>query len=109
MLWQWQQLCQAIWLLTTLDQVFENLEPVSEAELCDRTMSFGLNVLQLPALEWPAPQSLRDSPNPYGCRPRGARLKPVRQQHQTWQIPPKNRNHKPRNVSIRRQRRGQAG
>ena len=64
MLWQWQQLCQAIWLLTRSDQAFENLEPVSEAELRDRTMSFGLNVLQLPALEWPAPKASATAPTP---------------------------------------------
>ncbi|QNI74478.1 low-complexity tail membrane protein [Synechococcus sp. NOUM97013] len=57
MLWQWQQLSQAIWLLTRSDQAFENLQPMSEAELRDRTMSFGLNVLQLSALEWPTPQT----------------------------------------------------
>ena len=63
MLWQWQQLCQAIWLLTRPDQAFENLQPTSEAELRDRTMSFGLNVLQLPALEWPAPQASATAPS----------------------------------------------
>jgi len=64
MLWQWQQLSQAIWLLTRSDQVFENLQPVSEAELRDRTLSFGLNVLQLPGLEWPAPKASATAPTP---------------------------------------------
>lgn len=64
MLWQWQQLCQAIWLLTRSDQAFENLQPISEAELRDRTLSFGLNVLQLPALEWPAPKASATAPSP---------------------------------------------
>ena len=64
MLWQWQQLCQAIWLLTRSDQAFENLQPISEAELQDRTLSFGLNVLELPALEWPAPKASATTPTP---------------------------------------------
>ena len=64
MLWQWQQLSQAIWLLTRSDQAFENLQPMSEAELRDRTMSFGLNVLQLSALEWPTPQTPATAPTP---------------------------------------------
>lgn len=64
MLWQWQQLCQAIWLLTRSDQAFENLQPISEADLRDRSLSFGLNVLQLPALEWPAPKASATAPTP---------------------------------------------
>ena len=64
MLWQWQQLCQAIWLLTRSDQAFENLQPISEADLRDRTLSFGLNVLRLPTLEWPAPKASATAPTP---------------------------------------------
>lgn len=64
MLWQWQQLCQAIWLLTRSDQAFENLQPISEADLRDRSLSFGLNVLQLPGLEWPAPKASATASSP---------------------------------------------
>ena len=64
MLWQWQQLCQAIWLLTRSDQAFENLQPISEAELQGRNLSFGLNVLRLPTLEWPAPKASATAPTP---------------------------------------------
>ena len=93
MLWQWQQLCQAIWLLTRSDQAFENLEPVSEAELRDRTMSFGLNVLQLPALEWPAPKASATAPSPTVADRESPRLKPVRpkpHRNLSSRIPPKN-------------------
>ena len=62
MLWQWQQLWQSIWLLTQPDQAFEKIKPISEAELRDRTVSFGLSILQLPALEWPAPETPDPAP-----------------------------------------------
>ena len=70
-LWQWQQLCQAIWLLTRSDQVFENLEPVSEANSVIAPCRSG-ECPQLPALEWPAPEASATAPTHYGCRPRGA-------------------------------------
>ena len=53
-LWQWQQLFQAIWLLTRSDQSFTDLTPIIPAELQTTHLSLGLGLLQPPLLEWDA-------------------------------------------------------
>ncbi len=53
-LWQWQQLFQAIWLLTRSDQSFAELTPIIPAELQTTHLSLGLGLLQPPLLEWEA-------------------------------------------------------
>ena len=53
-LWQWQQLFQAIWLLTRSDQTFADLTPINPTELQATHLSLGLGLLQLPLLEWEA-------------------------------------------------------
>ncbi len=54
MLWQWQQLVQAIWLLTRSDQAFTDLTPINAADLQTNHLSLGLGLLQLPTLRWEA-------------------------------------------------------
>ena len=53
-LWQWQQLFQAIWLLTRSDQSFAELTPIIPADLQTTHLSLGLGLLQPPLLEWEA-------------------------------------------------------
>ena len=53
-LWQWQQLFQAIWLLTRSDQSFAELTPIIPADLQTTHLSLGLGLLQPPLLEWDA-------------------------------------------------------
>ena len=55
LLWQWQQLIQAAWLLTREDSTLSALTPLNDAELQSATTSFGLGVLQLDPLDWEAP------------------------------------------------------
>ena len=58
-LWQWQQLFQAIWLLTRSDQTFADLTPIIPADLQTTHLSLGLGLLQLPPLEWEAVEERR--------------------------------------------------
>ena len=51
-LWQWQQLVQAVWLLTRNDQTFEALTPLNPAELQSSHLSLGLGLLLPSPLEW---------------------------------------------------------
>ena len=53
-LWQWQQLFQAIWLLTRSDLSFAELTPIIPADLQTTHLSLGLGLLQPPLLEWDA-------------------------------------------------------
>ena len=53
-LWQWQQLFQAILLLTRSDQSFAELTPIIPADLQTTHLSLGLGLLQPPLLEWDA-------------------------------------------------------
>ena len=55
MLWQWQQVVQAIWLLTRSDQIFADLTPINATDLQTNHLSLGLGLLQLPPLQWEAP------------------------------------------------------
>ena len=61
-LWQWQQLVQAIWLLTRSDQTFEDLAPINAADLQSNHLSLGLGLLQLAPLEWQATDLVRQKP-----------------------------------------------
>ncbi|KZR81086.1 hypothetical protein MITS9504_03533 [Synechococcus sp. MIT S9504] len=61
-LWQWQQLVQAIWLLTRSDQTFADLTPINPADLQSNHLSFGLGLLQLPPLEWEETDVIRQKP-----------------------------------------------
>ncbi len=67
-LWQWQQLVQAIWLLTRSDQTFAELTPINAAELQTTHLSLGLGLLQLPLLEW---EATVESGQPSKTSPRG--------------------------------------
>ncbi len=61
-LWQWQQLVQAIWLLTRSDQTFADLAPINAADLQSNHLSLGLGLLQLPPLEWKATDVIHQKP-----------------------------------------------
>lgn len=52
LLWQWQQLIQAAWLLTREDRAVSALTPFTDADYQRSTASFGLELLKLAPLEW---------------------------------------------------------
>lgn len=52
LLWQWQQLVQAGWLLIRDESLLTSLDPLSESALKDSTISFGLQLLNFPPLDW---------------------------------------------------------
>lgn len=73
-LWEWQQLCQAGWLLTQDDQVLVDVAPINESDIQGSTLSLGLGVLQLPELLWPASDTVKTS---QGSKKKGAETKPA--------------------------------
>ena len=64
LLWQWQQLIQAAWLLTREDRALTALTPLTDADYQRSTASFGLGLLKLAPLEWdlPIPSATPDAP-----------------------------------------------
>ena len=75
-LWQWQQLFQAIWLLTRSDQSFTDLTPIIPAELQTTHLSLGLGLLQPPLLEWEAAEKRGQPSNASPREESGDELKP---------------------------------
>ncbi|MFM7085438.1 MAG: low-complexity tail membrane protein [Cyanobium sp.] len=69
MVWQWQQLLQAFWLLSRTDQDLEAVRPLSLSELEEQRLSLGLPLLLLDPLSNGAPPPAGSSP---GARPRAA-------------------------------------
>ena len=63
LLWQWQQLIQAAWLLTREDSALSTLTPFTDADYQRSTASFGLGLLKLGPLEWDLPVP-SDTPEP---------------------------------------------
>lgn len=61
-LWQWQQLLQAISLLTRSDQSFADLTPINPADLQTTHLSLGLGLVQLPPLMWPSADDIGQRP-----------------------------------------------
>jgi hypothetical protein len=57
MLWQWQQLVQALWMFGRSAQELEQTLPLSQAEAADKRLSLGLPLLLLPPLESSEPSS----------------------------------------------------
>jgi hypothetical protein len=57
MLWQWQQLLQALWLLTRTPQMVAATRPLTQAELEEQCLCLGLPLLLLEPLRWPPPPS----------------------------------------------------
>lgn len=51
MLWQWQQLVEALWMFTRSAQELEQTLPLSQAEAADKRLNLGLPLLLLPPLE----------------------------------------------------------
>ena len=64
LLWQWQQLIQAAWLLTRDDSTISVLNPLNDSELQDSTTSFGLGLLKLEPLHWESPVPASTTPTP---------------------------------------------
>ena len=56
LLWQWQQLCSAVWLLTRSDDSVLATTPLSDDQMRSQRTSFGFGVLMLPTLTWPSPK-----------------------------------------------------
>jgi hypothetical protein len=52
LLWQWQQLIQAIWLLTCDPNALDAVSPMDDSEFQTRRLSFGLGLLRLENLHW---------------------------------------------------------
>lgn len=65
LLWQWQQLIQAAWLLTREDSALAALTPFTDAEYQRSTASLGLGLLKLGPLEWdlPIPSDSPEAPS----------------------------------------------
>ncbi len=57
MLWQWQEVVQALWLLTRREGLLEAVAPLSSAELDQTRLSLGLPLLLPPPLRWAEPQT----------------------------------------------------
>jgi hypothetical protein len=53
--WQWNQLVNAIWLLTRPSTAIEGAIALSDRQLKDARCSFGLNLLRLETLDWHTP------------------------------------------------------
>jgi hypothetical protein len=64
MLWQWQQLVQAVWLLTRSERVMEATPPIGQQELRDTRLSLGVPLLLPSPLLFPPPTA------PSGSTPR---------------------------------------
>ncbi len=55
LLWQWQQLCSSLWLLTRSDTNVLAVEPLSDEQMRNDRTSFGFGLLTLPTLTWSSP------------------------------------------------------
>lgn len=55
LLWQWQQLIQAIWLLTCDPKALDAVSPMADSEFQTRRLSFGLGLLRIENLHWDMP------------------------------------------------------
>jgi len=73
-LWQWQQLLQAIRLLTRSDETFADLTPINAADLQTTHLSLGLGLLQLPPLEWLAADDIGQRPKKKDSEKRDAQI-----------------------------------
>ena len=62
MLWQWQQLLQAIWLLTRPTDLLEATAPLSLDQAQGQRLNLGLPLLLLPALTSPAAAAKQPAP-----------------------------------------------
>jgi hypothetical protein len=65
LLWQWQQLVQALWLLLQPNSVASSIAEVESPHpgLQDSCLSLGLAVLQLQPLDWTTPPQSREKPD----------------------------------------------
>ena len=55
-IWQWQQLSQAVWMLTRSNSKLDNITAIPLGELGDRRLCLGLPLLLLGPLSMPTPQ-----------------------------------------------------
>ena len=52
LLWQWQQVCSCIWLLSRSDETLLAVEPLDDNQMRSSRTSFGFGLLTLPTLQW---------------------------------------------------------
>ena len=64
MLWQWQQLIQAVWMLTRPANLVDQTLPLTQAIAAETRLNAGLPLLLLPPLEIDAPTDSPVSPQP---------------------------------------------
>ena len=64
MLWQWQQLIQAVWMLTRPANLVDQTLPLTQAIAAETRLNAGLPLLLLPPLEIDAPTESPVSPQP---------------------------------------------
>lgn len=55
MLWQWQQLVQALWMLTRSAAQVEQTLPLTQSQAAEQRLNLGLPLLVLPPLDLPEP------------------------------------------------------
>ena len=64
MLWQWQQLIQAVWMLTRPASLVDQTLPLTQAIAAETRLNAGLPLLLLPPLEIDAPSESPVAPQP---------------------------------------------
>jgi hypothetical protein len=64
MLWQWQQLIQAVWMLTRPASLVDQTLPLTQAIAAETRLNAGLPLLLLPPLEIDAPSESSVAPQP---------------------------------------------
>ena len=55
MLWQWQQIVQALWMLTRSAAQVEQTLPLTQSQAAEQRLNLGLPLLVLPPLDLPEP------------------------------------------------------
>lgn len=64
MLWQWQQVVQALWMFSRSSQQIEQTLPLTQVEAAEQRLNLGLPLLLLPALELDPAATKPQAPEP---------------------------------------------
>lgn len=64
MLWQWQQVVQALWMFSRSSQQIEQTLPLTQVEAAEQRLNLGLPLLLLPALELDPAETKSQAPAP---------------------------------------------